>query len=260
MQKIIGQRFLPDSQGTARFLAAPFQRFEVNLCGVDRSEGELFPTPEGESIYCERSDFPLLFNLVTSGKTIQTSNVFRNGLQIKSAFKGIFISHPFIALSSSVIKQGAAFIIGKVKECEFSNNLGNTALGGNIGWRIVSNTSILQAIAIYVPPGARRIRKFNILLGATTVTSAVPAFFLPDGTSSIGTGYSFLSQTLGTGVVNYNSPNSPPFGIKVSATSIANLLSFDASDVFVPQSAVELQIAITGTGLASILTCECVFE
>ena len=255
----ITQHFMPDSQGTARFSAAPFQKFEISMAGIDRTEPELFPFLEGEYLYCDRGDYPALINLVLPTKGIQISQVFKTGLQIKAPFKGISVSHPLL---SSIFgsKYTLSFIIGKVNGVEVSNNLGDAAMPMSIAYRVVSNTALSQVIRLFVPPGARRIRKFFATLATQTTVTQASLQFVDAGGISFIQGSSSISQQVAAAVVTYN--GNPFYGSTSLVTTtgpVAGTSYLAASDLVVPTGAVEVDITINGTGLGTLSVLECTF-
>lgn len=250
------QHFQPDSQGTARFSSQPFQRFETNIGGVDRTEPELFPTIEGEFLYCERADYPVLINLVLPGKGIQISQVFRTGTQIKAPFKGLSISHPLLSAVFGA-KLNVAFLVGKQKDVDISNNLGDACAPMIPAWRQITNSATIQQYNVFIPPGVRRIRKIAFSFGATTVTSSGATF--SDNAGSLITQISTISQQIGASVVTYNGSNQPGSSLKVSSTAVTGTFIAEGSDIFVPSNAVEVALFIFGTGLVAPSIIECVF-
>jgi len=249
--------FIPDSQASTRFGVVPFQRYELNLDNVDRTEPETFPTIEGESLYCERADYPALFNMVLPGKGIQSSHVFRTGTKVIAPFKGLSISHPLltpVGLGRSVI----SFIVGKSKNTEIDTSLGDSAMPMVAAFRYPTNTALQQQYKIFVPAGSRRIRKLAFIMPATTLTATICTF--NDSFNNGVASFASIKQQIGPNIFTYNGANIAGTNLKVTASAVTGQFYFEAYDIAVPTCAAELFIQVDGTGLATVVgALECVF-
>lgn len=240
----VENRFLPDSQAAARYTAQPFQRFEVNIGGVDRSEPELFPQFEGEYLYCERADYPVLINLVSPGKGVQLSQLFRTGTQIKAPFKGLSISHPLVSnLFNS--KFNLSLIVGRQRDVEVSNNLGDCAAPMMAAVKS-SVTAVLSTFTIFIPPGVRRLRKFSFALTATTVTQANLAL------RDISSLFVIPSTTIVDSGVSYTDSFTAGYQLRVTATPVTGVFLFEMEDLHIPTNATNIFVTVAGTGLALV--------
>ena len=56
-----------NTQDSVRYALQPFQKLNIRLDGVDRTNGDLFASAQADSLYIEKTDYPFLFTLVTQG-------------------------------------------------------------------------------------------------------------------------------------------------------------------------------------------------
>ena len=238
--------YRPDGQDAARFNVNPYQRFEFIISGIDRTTPELFPALEGDELYCERADYPVLLTLVTGAQGVQQSFVFKTGTTLRAPFKGVWISHPL--MGTLALPHLCSFIVSK-NGAHYENQLGDGRAPMITATGLVTNTAVLQKTGIYIPPGARYIRTGYMIVTAATITSARGQFI--DAQGNVISGASNISQVIAGVTVSYAIGG--PYGPVLQCAPIApaaTLFKCSMNDVHIPTRAVELDLSIVGTGLA----------
>ena len=252
--------FLVDSLASSRYGVNPFQRVEIQLAAIDRTNPELFPSLEGDEIYCERADFPFLMSLVSPSSGVQQSFVFRTGLRIKGTFKGLYVSHPLFTTTSQ-FKPLASLIISKGVSTSTDNSLGDSALPIIVPFRIITNSAVAQTIGIYLPAGARRVKKLSFQIAATTVNIPASLTQFVDLNNVALTGPAGLI-TPGSPAVIFSYPTGNASGgpFKITAQgAAAGTFIFEIYDIPVPTTAAEFVANVTGTGLSQIGQIDCTY-
>jgi hypothetical protein len=223
----------------------PFQSLAIRLDGQDRTNGEFFAV-EGNELYCERSDYPILFSLntpIAQGQGL----VFRNGAQYRTPFRGVYVYHPFIAASGGSTQQFNAFFQVSKVGASYENNLNDTRMAMPITYRIVTANAAQLELRIFLPPGTRSVIKATLAFASTTVTG-VGLYFVDAFGNNIGPIQS-LTQKVGAAVVSYiTSGASGRVGI-ATATGVVGQVMATFDNITVPTGAVEAVIAVLGTGL-----------
>lgn len=225
------------TQNAAMLAASPFQKVAINLI-ADRSQGEYFSQFEGDSIYFDNVDAPFLVSFVTPQTNIVQTFVAREGLQVKAAFKGLFITHPNYTSPGLVQSFKATMTIGK-GSADLSNNLNQPTWGSPPSMLVGTDTALTYSGAIAIPPGARVIRHLEMSLVFATVTS-IPWTVGSDAPAELCNG---ITQPA------FTTPNFLQGSFNTSIP-IANLMKFSIDNIALPQSARQLNFSIIGTGLA----------
>jgi len=248
--------YQPDSLASSRYGINPFQRIELNIGGVDRTNAEFFPTFEGEELYVERCDFPVLFTLVGPSSGVATSFVAATGKRLRAPFKGIYIAHPLLSPTFAG-KFSISLIISK-HAAGYDNSLGDQSLAMLPAFRMTVNTGATQNMAVYVPPGARRIRSFQNVVTATGLTQAFLNLVDQDGVTVQN--IVSISQLQAGAVVAYNQAAAASYALKTTAMVIASQVLIEAYDIMLPSNTRELLIGISGTTVSGLgQACNLVF-
>lgn len=232
-----------NTQVSAQFGVEYFQRVEILLDAIDRTRGEYFQQHEGTGFYIERADFPVLLAFNTQASGVEKSLVAKDGFEgANCPFKGFTLTHPPLytgaKLTMYLLKNGASL----------SNNLADPGTRMSVSSRNIVATAAQDSIGVYIPPGVRCMRNFQVTItSVATVTSATLQFYDKNGTLIQSPN---LTQTIGGATVAYGSTFTlygQPFinsGVGPAAT-----ITFPA--FYIPTNAVEFQVVINGTGLVA---------
>lgn len=232
---------LLNSQDAAQLSINNFHRVEINV-GFSSGKpfvGQYVPEIEGTSIYVERCDFPFLFTYHNQKGSNNQAIVLRDGLMLNSPFKGFTVSLPDgvqnlisnSTLSLIVCKNGAVY----------DNNLQTAITRLGPSFRAITSTSVSQTLGIYIPPGVRAFDSALMsVFGSTTITLAQAQFV--DSTGTVISGV-LATQNVGGSPQTYNGASVIPL--------VVNGFVASHPKIIIPTGAVELQMAINGTGLTS---------
>lgn len=233
--------YAPNStQSAQQFGVDPFQRVEIPLFNIDRSQAAPFPQYEGDYIYVERCDYPVLLKLVVPGTNFYQTHVLRDGMTIAAPFKGFFLAHPVINQPMNL-----SLMIGKGPRTLITNQLDMPCTRAPLSTRVITNTAVSQIWGIFLPPGMRSIARLNLGIGATTVTQATLSFL--DKLGAV--------VTPATGMVNPDNQQTYSTAISMGFNAVATVQGgigiIDWGRVPIPTWCAEIQMIIAGTGLTA---------
>lgn len=229
----------------AQYSIAPFERKEIIIgatggAAPNRVAGQLIPELEGTGFYVERADYPVLANFGHGMGGLESSINLRDGLEIDASFKGITLTHPLINVAAKLtlilLKNGV----------KLSNQLDDPVSRMNFAFRTISNTALLQSVGIFVFPGARSIKNLQAVVQAATTTTQVVASFIDAAGNTISAASNFTQQVgaVAAAYTQTGSAMSPNSALVIGPSTV-----YTFPTLFVPTPAVELQIAVIGTGL-----------
>lgn len=244
-----GTTYQPDnSQNAQQFAINPFQRVEIDLVntpGIDSLQGVQFPQLEGNSLYVERCDWPLLLTVIDKVTGIELSFVMRTGLRIRSPFKSATIraqwsvAPAYRALASLIVGKGCA---------DYANELGNSVVQSNFPFRTLTSTGIALDIAIYLPPGLRYLYQFHFGMNATTITDGALFFVDPFGNTIRSPQ---ASQVIAGVAQAYGvSPVQRRFLATQAVVAGARFVA-NEQNIPIPSGAAEMRVVLNGTGFAA---------
>lgn len=230
-----------NSQQAARFGINPFQRIEIPLGpNIDRSNGEYFPSFEGSGMYIERADYPCLLSLVVKGDSIGQALPLRDGMQVEAWFKGFYLVHPLLN-----VPQTLSIILFKHPDSVFVQQAPTPCSRVSMMYS-ASTSGTLMTVKIYVPAGMRAVNNLVLSFPATTVTRAQLQGLDSNGGAIAAP--STVSQNVGGVVQTYPSGFASILCTQPVVVGTDVLLRFDK--FILPSRAVEIDITITGTGIA----------
>lgn len=158
------------TQDTAQFGQVPYRRFEINLSGVDRSDGQYFPEIEGKHWYIERADIMVVAQFVVQGQGDNREGlVLREGFSSRgNAFKGMTLYHSLNTVTNTT---GAAMkLVIMTSDFPFTNNGYPVPSRYPTAVRSASATTGGNQISIPLPEGARLL-DLNLVLDVTNATA-----------------------------------------------------------------------------------------
>ena len=235
-------------QYNQQFNVAPFQRVEINIGNIDRSQGVVIPELEGYGFYVERSDYPVFLNVVNQTPLLQASIIARDGVECDTPFKGLILTHPLINTTMVL-----SIIIFKTPCARYTNQLGNAISRLLLSTRIIGNTLTQQLLGIYVPPGVRFLSGVQVSVTGTTATSAfIQAYGVNGGAVVAPTNLTAI--VAGAPVVYNVASQGGVFSGAFRATAFGGggfTAEFPYSLV-IPTQINEVQISINGSGLTGV--------
>jgi hypothetical protein len=242
--------YQPNSQDTSRYSIVPFQIFELNLT-ADRSQGEYFPQLEGEGFYVEAADYPALCSIVAQGAPVRQQTIaLRDGAIFSSPFKGLMIAHPPLPIPAFGILT-LRLVIFKAKNA-FENQCATPRTRLPMAMRNKVNTGVQQTSRIFVPPGVRQLDFLFVSLAGATCTEFNLSAQLGDGTALVSpTTITQRMPDTGT-TVSYLQTISKVVRPVVAPVLFNNRFQVQFGPMVLPANCVELEVAVTGTGLTPI--------
>jgi len=251
-------RYEPNSQDTARYSVVPWSRIDIivgNVAGAapDRSQGVILPEIEGEGLFIERADYPVLMcPVVGSGPTEDSLVAARDGLMFNTPFKGLYLSHPLLVTTFATQPLRLSLIVFKLQGA-VSNEYANPVTRSLVSSRAVTNTAIAQQWNLFVPPGARRLDFLRIAAIQTTITTDPLLTMVDSGGNPIVP--VTVSQQIAAVVQTYNfAPTTVRAGQRSAGAGPLNLWDFQPLPL--PTACRELAVSWAGTGLAAPVTIE----
>lgn len=234
-----------------QFAVAPFQKFDLNLANVDRSNGQYFAELEGDYLYIENTDAVFYITITSQFSNIKQSFIARNGVQIDTAFKGLTIQHANYTTVIPGQEIRAALIIGK--GCSTFTNQSSTPITcGVTSLRIVSNNTTAFNLQLPLFSGQKFIRELYVTTPATSITSA---FYSMSGTSGgIIQAPSFTSNDIGLNSVStYSDPNRQVGSMDV-ISPFSNQFILRATNIPIAQQATFINCIVVGVGISFVNT------
>jgi hypothetical protein len=167
-------------QAAQRYGVVPYQRVDIILDDVDRTQGQTFPQFEGSGFYVLSTDFPFLISVVDRATNKESTLLAVPGLEFSGEVKSFTITHPL--LSNASFTNRASFLLLK-GEARYTNSLHSPYPSFAAPYSLNTNTAGNQVTDVYLPPNARLIAELKYALAATTVTQASFSFIevLPNG-------------------------------------------------------------------------------
>lgn len=244
-----------NSQDAQRYSVSPFQKIVIQLgtnAGglVDRTNGELFPQYEGESVFVEQSDYPVYISLISaSSGDIQQTFLARNGLNIVGPFKGLIVYHPALTFPAGSGYSQVRLVLGKQRATAYENQEANP------GWGLPP--SILSAVAagainhsILVPKGAKFLTDFRITFYATTVTGA----YWDSVADVAAAAVAGITPAVPYAGINFNSTNSLTGFFEMTQTVSGFWVAKD-SNIPIPADCAYLRAFFAGTIMSTGAGC-----
>lgn len=241
------------TQYNAQFNVDNFQRIEVDLSSSasDQNGGFFVAQVEGDYLFVERCDYPVLISLTSQKNVIGQCEVAKEGDQFKTAFKGVTITYPRVGALGGTSPAKLVFIVGK--NCaDYTNTLATVQTRFGASSRAVSNTALLQTVSLHVPPGMRRVATLECSITAYTTLTASPlwAFFRRDGSGTCTN--SSVSNSPQSPAAIYNGQNHSGL-MALLSVGAANSGLWQINNLVIPDDAAELQVSFAGTGLVAPL-------
>lgn len=246
--------YRPDnSQDSARYAINPFQVATISLYDINRTQGEYMPQFEGNFIYVEQLDYPVILTLIDSLSGVERSIILRVGDEIHASFKGFTLTHPLMARPSVSNTFGLKLTIGKGAVSR-SNEFARPMMNMIAAFRQTANTAVNQIINIYIPPGARGLERIQVSGLGTTITGA--------NLQPLAGGTLCSPPVIAANGFNYNAPNQlrPVMNVRNATTSRGNQYVAEYEYLALPSYATELQVDILGTVMTAVDSVYAIFS
>lgn len=236
---------MDNSLQTAQWNVVPFRKETFQLDGKDRSQGEVIPSLEGNFLYVETCDYPVLLSFVNRLTLERQCIVAHVGLQIHTPFKEITVTHPLLTTTNGV-PYNMSLITGHGDCPREVYNQYAFPFSGLPPSAIVTESGIALTLGLFVPPGARWCSDLNLTLTATTLTSA--SWQVLTGITGTLRGIPAPQLTSDPGGTVYAGPNFAQGAMDIT-TPYAGV--FRARDFNIPLADTAQQLAINcvGTGI-----------
>lgn len=236
-----------NTQNAAQFAFNPLQKQIVSLYNVDRTQGLPVPECEGNYLYVDQADYPVIISFVNAATNVFQSYVARNGLMVKAPFKGIFLTHPLLNPGSGNVQQPKLILITGKNDATIENDLAAPFASMPTSARTLGNTALSQIFAVYMPPGTRRIEKLEFNFAGTTITAAQYQLTNNGNNSS---GYGGILDQYGNSYAA-SVPLAGNLAIVNIATAPVQTWQMKGGEIMVPSYCDGIQITLTGTGLTA---------
>lgn len=236
------QQFSANIQRSARLGLNPFQPYLFNLRNTDYSQGQNFPQIEGDSIYVEIADYPVIASLIDAATNEQRAYVLQPGLQIVAPFKGLTLIAPAFGggLNTTILK----LVVGKDGAVK-SNESAAPFAAYLAAFRVTATSAIQQLGEIHIPKGVRALLGFQMWGPGTTITGASLSFSAVTAAGLVG----MSGSTIVADSFNYNLATQAGYMLNTRIAGTRYVAEF-AQPMVVPFGAVSLAYQIDGTGLA----------